>query len=71
MKRCSLNNFLTEIKPWLDSDYIRKSGITEKGHFYLAFTDGTKHVYIIDDCRQHQVDQVLIDLEAKGILVTH
>ncbi len=67
MKTCSLNDFMEEIKPWLDSFHIREAHIDDKGRFVLMFKDGMKNVYHIDDCNREQVDAVLKDLAKQGI----
>ena len=69
MKTCSLNDFMTEINPWLDRDYIREAHLDDNGHFVLVFVDGMKNVYHIDDCNEAQVKEVLKDLKSKGIKV--
>ena len=70
MKTCSLDDFLTEMKPWLDNDYIRKAHVDENDHFVLHFRDGMKNVYSIDDCNRSHIDQILKDLADKGIPTT-
>lgn len=69
MKKCSLNDFMEEIKPWLDKDHIRRAQIDDEGHFVLHFLDGMHNVYHIDDCNRAQVEEVLADLKKKGIAV--
>ncbi|MFZ5758140.1 MAG: hypothetical protein ACOY32_00735 [Thermodesulfobacteriota bacterium] len=69
MKKCSLNDFMGELKPWLDRDYIRQAGLDGSGHFVVHFVDGMKNVYHIDDCNAEQVQKVLADLKAKGIRI--
>jgi hypothetical protein len=69
MKTCSLNDFMEEIKPWLDKDYIREAHLDDKGHFVLQFMDGMKNVYHIDDCNKEQIKGVLKDLKSRGIPV--
>jgi hypothetical protein len=69
MKTCSLNDFMAELGPWLDSDHIRGAGIDENGHMVIHFMDGMKNVYIIDDCNKKQVEKVLADMEEKGVKV--
>ena len=69
MKTCSLNDFMAEINPWLDKDYIREAHLDDNGHFVLQFLDGTKNVYHIDDCNKDQVKGVLKNLKTKGIPV--
>ncbi len=69
MKSCSLNDFMQELKPWLDSDHIKEAFIDDKGHLVLLFRDGIKNVYDIDDCNKTQIGAVLQDLKDKGISV--
>lgn len=69
MKKCSLNDFMEELKPWLDKDHIRAAGLREDGRLVLYFLDGMKNVYEIDDCNTQQVNKVLGDLKKKGIPV--
>ena len=69
MKACSLNEFLEELKPWLDSDHIHSAEVDANGHFVLHFTDGMKNVYALDDCNQAQVQKVMADLAKQGIKV--
>jgi len=69
MKTCSLNDFMAEINPWLDKDYIREAHLDDKGHFVLQFRDGMKNVYHIDDCNEAQIKKVIKDLKSKGIPV--
>jgi hypothetical protein len=70
VKTCSLNDFMEEIKPWLDKDHIKEAHLDDKGHFVLSFNDGMKNVYHIDDCNEAQIKQILKDLKGKGIAVT-
>nr|MBF0221468.1 hypothetical protein [Desulfobulbaceae bacterium] len=70
MKKCSLNTFLEEIAPWLDSKYIHRAETDSKGHFILHFHDGTKHSYQIDDCNEKQKEKIILDLKAQGIKIT-
>jgi len=69
MKTCSLNDFMAEINPWLDKDYIKEAHLDDEGHFILLFRDGMRNVYYIDDCNETQVKKVLKDLKGKGIPV--
>jgi len=69
MKSCSLNDFMEEIKPWLDRDHIRSAEVDEQGRVVLHFLDGMKNVYLVDDCNRAQVGRVLDDLRRKGIEV--
>ena len=70
METCSLNDFLEELNPWLDKDYIKEVHVDNKGHFILQFRDGTKNVYVINDCNKEQVEKVLKTLKSKGIPVS-
>ena len=70
MANCSLNDFLEELKPWLDKDYIKEVHVDDKGHFILYFRDGMKNVYSIDDCNKEQVEKILKTLKNKGIPVS-
>lgn len=69
MKSCSLNEFMAELKPWLDNDHIRRAEVDGHGHMVLHFMDGMKNVYVIDDCNEGQVRKVMEDLRKKGISV--
>ena len=70
MKSCSLNDFMQELKPWLDNDHIKEAFIDKKGHLVMLFRDGLKNVYDIDDCNKTQIEAVLQDLKDKGISVS-
>lgn len=67
MQTCSLDDFLTEMQPWLDKDHLRKAHLDEHGHFVLYFQDGMKKIYNIDDCTRDHVEQILQDLAKQGI----
>lgn len=67
MKTCNLNDFMEELKPWLDKEHIRRAGIDDNGHMIIHFMDGMKNVYAIDDCNKEQVVKVLSELEKEGI----
>ncbi|MBI5558150.1 MAG: hypothetical protein HY885_10975 [Deltaproteobacteria bacterium] len=69
MKTCSLNDFMQELKPWLDKNHIRKALLDENGHFVVHFVDGMKNVYHVDDCNETKIKGVLKNLKAKGIAV--
>ena len=64
---CSLNDFMEEMAPWLDSDYIREARVDERGNVVLLFQDGVTNVYRIDDCSREQVEKVLKELKDRGI----
>lgn len=67
MKTCALIDFMAEMKPWLDKEYIRNAYIDAKGNFVLQFFDGTRNVYAINDCSKQQLKKVLLDLRHNGI----
>jgi hypothetical protein len=69
MKTCSLKDFMQELKPWLDTNHIRKALRDENGHFIVHFVDGMKNVYHVDDCDEAQINDVLKKLKSKGIIV--
>ena len=67
MKTCSLNDFMEELKPWLDKEHIRDVQLDGENKFVVHFLDGMKNVYTIDDCNKDQIDTVIKDLRKKGI----
>ncbi|MFO7606606.1 MAG: hypothetical protein R6W72_09940 [Desulfurivibrionaceae bacterium] len=69
MKNCTLNDFMEELKPWLDNDHIKEVFIDRNGRLALMFRDGMKNVYAIDDCNKEQIEAVLLDLKERGIPV--
>jgi hypothetical protein len=69
MRTCSLNDFMTEIKPWLDSEHIRGAELDEHNHLILHFMDGMKNVYEISDCDMYEIKDVLDNLRHQGIPV--
>lgn len=69
METCSLNDFLEELNPWLDREYIKEVHLDSKGHFVMYFRDGMKNVYSIDDCNSSQVAKIITRLKSKGIPV--
>ncbi|MBI4792517.1 MAG: hypothetical protein HY789_07315 [Deltaproteobacteria bacterium] len=69
MKTCSLNDFMEELKPWLDKNHIRKAARDENGHFIVHFVDGMKNVYHIDDCNDAQIKDMMKKLKSRGITV--
>lgn len=70
MKTCSLDDFITEMQPWLDNDHIRKAYLDEQGHFVLQFQDAMQKVYNINDCNREHVEEILKDLAHRGIVTT-
>jgi hypothetical protein len=58
---------MTEMKPWLDREYIRSAFVDTAGNFVLHFRDGTRNVYAINDCTKQQIKNVLQDLKHRGI----
>ncbi len=69
MKSCSMNDFMQELAPWLDRDYIREARLDEDGNVVLLFQDGVRDVFQIDDCTKEQIDRIFKDLKDKGITV--
>ncbi|MEJ2032426.1 MAG: hypothetical protein P8Y63_05195 [Deltaproteobacteria bacterium] len=69
MRTCSLNDFMDELKPWLDRDHIQSAELDEHNHLILHFMDGMKNVYEISDCDMYEVKDVLNGLKNKGIPV--
>jgi len=70
MKTCSLDDFMTALKPWLSKNYIRKAYINSNGDFVLHFLDNVTDVYHIDDCDERQIKELLLDLKHKGVSVS-
>ncbi|HET98309.1 MAG TPA: hypothetical protein ENN98_06410 [Desulfurivibrio alkaliphilus] len=69
MRTCSLQDFMAELEPWLDSDHIRSAELDQHGHLILHFLDGMKNVYEISDCNRQQIGEVLSNLRQRGIPV--
>ena len=69
MKSCSMNDFMQELAPWLDKDYIREARLDEDGNVVLLFQDGVRDVFQIDDCTKEQLDKIFKDLKNKGVTV--
>ena len=69
MKQCSLQDFMEELKPWLDTNHIRSAEVSGGDRLTLYFLDGMKNVYQIDDCNEKQIRAVVSDLKKKGIAV--
>lgn len=69
MKTCALQDFMEELKPWLDRDHIHRAELDEEGRFTLYFNDGMKNVYTIDDCNRAQLAGVVKELRQQGIEV--
>jgi hypothetical protein len=69
MESCSFIDFLEVMKPWLDSDYIRKGFLASNGNFTLFFSDGGEKSYRIDDCSEDRIKAVFDMLVKKGIPV--
>ena len=69
MKSCSINEFMKELAPWLDRDYVREARLNEDGHVVLRFQDGVSDVFRIDDCTKEQIDEIFRDLKDRGITV--
>jgi hypothetical protein len=64
-----MNDFMQELAPWLDKDYISEARLDDDGHIVLLFQDGVRDVFQIDDCTKEQIDKIFKDLKDKGITV--
>lgn len=69
MKKCSLDDFMQELNPWLDRDHIRSAHLDDNNHLVIHFVDGMKNVYNIDDCNREQVEAVLHKIQKRNIQV--
>lgn len=69
MKQCSLDDFMKELKPWLDKDHILCAELRGEKQLVIYFLDGMKNVYQIDDCNEKQIRQVLVDLKKQGLAI--
>lgn len=69
MEECKLNDFIKVLEPWLDRDYIRKVFLTDQEYLVLFFTDGGQKAYYIDDCTKGQLENILVDIQKRGITV--
>jgi hypothetical protein len=69
MQTCTFIDFIQVLKPWLDSDYIRKGYLDKKGYFRLFFADGGEKVYHIDDCSEARLKEVFEMMIKNGIPV--
>jgi len=64
-----MNDFMQELAPWLDRDYIREAHLDDDGNVVLLFQDGVRDVFQIDDCTKEQIDKIFKDLKDRGITV--
>jgi hypothetical protein len=69
MQACTFDNFLHTLKPWLDSDYIRKGFIDSNGVFRIFFNDGGERTFRIDDCTETRLKEIFSMMIEKGIPV--
>ena len=69
MKICRLNDFMESVQPWISEQYIRKAYLDDNGDFVLAFNDGVKNVYRVEDCTREQLIDVLKEMKQQGIKV--
>lgn len=67
MEICTMNDFMQSIKPWISEQYIRKAYLDGNGDVVVAFTDGVKNVYRVQDCSRDQLVDILKDMEKQGI----
>lgn len=68
-KSCKMQDFMEELKPWLDRDHIHRVVVDGQGRLTLYFSDGMRNVYAIDDCAAPQLETVLATLGESGIPV--
>jgi hypothetical protein len=57
------------LKPWLNSDYIRKAHFDGSGNFTLMFADGGQRSYHIDECSAEQLNDIETHLKSHGVQV--
>lgn len=69
MKSCSMNDFMKELAPWLDKEYIREARLDDDGNIVLRFQDGVREVFQIDDCTKEQIEKIFTDLKERGITI--
>ena len=69
MESCTFVDFVQTLRPWIDSDYIRKGYFDSKGNFRLYFTDGGHKTYRIDDCSASRLMEIVKMMSEKGIPV--
>jgi hypothetical protein len=69
MKKCSLQHFSESLKPWLESDYIRRVTLHQDSSVTFTFMDGISDTYGITDCSRPQVKRICQDLVERGITV--
>ena len=69
MKTYNLSDFMKELTPRLNDDYIRKVYVDENEHFVLLFKDVVKNVYHIEDCEKFRIEAILEDLKKKSVPV--
>lgn len=61
-----MNDFLKELDPWLDRDYIREAGLNDDGNVVLRFQDGVSDVFQTDDCTKEQIAGIFRKLKDRG-----
>lgn len=69
MDACSFIDFINVLKPWLNSDYIRKAGLDDDGNFRLQLVDGGVKNYRVGDCNGDQIEDVIAMLQENGVAV--
>ena len=69
MKSCSMKDFMQELAPWLDKNYIREARLDDDGNIVLLFQDGVRDVFQTGDCTKEQTDGIFKDFKDNGIAV--
>lgn len=64
-----MNDFMKELAPWLDKEYIREARLDDDGNIVLRFQDGVREVFQIDDCTKEQIEKIFTDLKERGITI--
>ena len=49
MNKCTFNDFIQTLKPWLNDNYIHQASFGAEGLFTLKFVDGGCKTYQIID----------------------
>ena len=70
MDSCTFGDFMETLKPWLNSDYIRRAHFKGNNEFLLMFVDGGQKKYQIDDCTEEKIHETVTLLQQNGVPVT-
>ena len=69
MTSCSFLDFMESLKPWLNSDYLKKAYLEDQGRFRLLFLDGVEKVYHVSDCQEAQIREAVELLKKNNVPV--